>query len=115
LTREAPTDFCAERGGSLVDESNPALQGFLSWELWRRHRGDPSGQYWLGAQRDVLDPKNWKWISGKTVTVSFWNLPGGNEDCARYLYSCAQSRDLLTNQREELLRIRICNFYEESK
>jgi len=90
LTRDAPPDFCAERGGSLVDESNPALQGFLSWELWRRHRGDPSGQYWLGAQRDVLDPKNWKWISGKTVTVSFWNLPGGNEDCARYtLYSCA--------------------------
>jgi hypothetical protein len=89
LTRDAPPDFCAERGGSLVDESNPALQGFLSWELWRRHRGDPSGQYWLGAQRDVLDPKNWKWISGKTVTVSFWNLPGGNEDCARYLYICA--------------------------
>ena len=63
-------EFCNERGGSLVDESNPALQGFLSWELWRRHRGDPSGQYWLGAQRDALDPKNWKWISGKTVTVS---------------------------------------------
>ena len=35
--------FCSERGGSLVDESNPALQGFLSWELWRRHRGDANG------------------------------------------------------------------------
>ena len=31
-------DSCEARGGSLVDESNPALQGFLSWELWRRHK-----------------------------------------------------------------------------
>ncbi len=31
-------EFCQSRGGSLVDESNPALQGFLSWELWRRHK-----------------------------------------------------------------------------
>jgi len=77
-------NFCEDRGGSLVDESNPALQGFLSWELWRRHRGDANGQYWLGAQRDTLDPKNWKWINGKTVTVSFWNLPGGDDDCARF-------------------------------
>jgi len=77
-------EFCDDRGGSLVDESNPALQGFLSWELWRRHRGDANGQYWLGAQRDTLDPKNWKWINGKTVTVSFWNLPGGDDDCARF-------------------------------
>jgi len=77
-------DFCEDRGGSLVDESNPALQGFLSWELWRRHRGDANGQYWLGAQRDPIDPKNWKWINGKTVTVSFWNLPGGDDDCARF-------------------------------
>lgn len=30
--------FCRGRGGTLVDESNPALQGFISWELWRRHR-----------------------------------------------------------------------------
>ena len=76
--------FCSQRGGSLVDESNPALQGFLSWELWRRHRGDANGQYWLGARRDVQDPKNWKWINGKPVSVSFWNLPGGDEDCARF-------------------------------
>jgi len=77
-------DFCKDRGGSLVDESNPALQGFLSWELWRRHRGDANGQYWLGATRDSNDPKNWKWISGKPVSVSFWNLPGGDDDCARF-------------------------------
>jgi len=77
-------NFCSERGGSLVDESNPALQGFLSWELWRRHRGDAKGQYWLGATRDQQDTKNWKWINGKPVSVSFWNLPGGNEDCARF-------------------------------
>lgn len=77
-------DFCEERSGSLVDESNPALQGFLSWELWRRHRGDPNGQYWLGMERDPLDPKNWKWLTEKAVTVSFWNLPGGDENCARF-------------------------------
>lgn len=77
-------NFCESRGGSLVDESNPALQGFLSWELWRRHKGDANGQYWLGAVRDRDDPKNWKWINGKPVSVSFWNLPGGNDDCARF-------------------------------
>ena len=31
-------EFCNARGGTLVDDSNPALQGFLSWELWRRHK-----------------------------------------------------------------------------
>ena len=46
-------------------------------------RGDPNGQYWLGMERDPVDPKNWKWLTDKTVTVSFWNLPGGDEDCAR--------------------------------
>lgn len=77
-------DFCEARGGSLVDESNPALQGFLSWELWRRHKGDANGQYWLGAVRDETDTKSWKWLTGKDVTVSFWNLPGGNDNCARF-------------------------------
>ncbi|XP_042227360.1 uncharacterized protein LOC121869850 isoform X2 [Homarus americanus] len=77
-------EFCRSRGGSLVDETNPALQGFLSWELWRKHRGDPNGQYWLGAVRDPDDVNNWKWIDGTDVTVSFWNLPGGNENCARF-------------------------------
>ncbi|XP_046667039.1 uncharacterized protein LOC124358766 isoform X4 [Homalodisca vitripennis] len=76
--------FCRSRGGSLVDESNPALQGFISWELWRRHRSDTSSQYWMGAVRDPQDRNNWKWLGGDDVTVSFWNLPGGNEDCARY-------------------------------
>ncbi|KZS21487.1 Uncharacterized protein APZ42_011414 [Daphnia magna] len=77
--------FCEARGGSLIDETNPALQGFVSWELWRRHsRNDPSGQYWLGLMRDTVDRSNWKWLSGKDVTVSFWNLPGGGENCARY-------------------------------
>ncbi|XP_072160988.1 CUB and sushi domain-containing protein 1 isoform X2 [Bemisia tabaci] len=76
--------FCRSRGGTLVDESNPALQGFISWELWRRHRSDTSSQYWMGAVRDPQDKMNWKWLNGDDVTISFWNLPGGNEDCARY-------------------------------
>jgi hypothetical protein len=47
-------------------------------------RNDPSGQYWLGLMRDSTDRTNWKWLSGKDVSVSFWNLPGGGENCARY-------------------------------
>ncbi|XP_065344152.1 uncharacterized protein LOC135942124 isoform X2 [Cloeon dipterum] len=81
--REASA-LCKSRGGTLVDESNPALQGFISWELWRRHRSDTNGQYWMGAVRDPQDRNNWKWIGGDDVSVSFWNTPGGNEDCARY-------------------------------
>lgn len=76
--------FCRSRGGTLITESNPALQGFISWELWRRHRSDVSSQYWMGAVRDKEDRNSWKWIGGDEVSVSFWNLPGGNEDCARY-------------------------------
>lgn len=76
--------FCRSRGGTLINESNPALQGFISWELWRRHRSDASSQYWMGAVRDGQDRNAWKWITGEEVTVSFWNLPGGNEDCSRY-------------------------------
>ncbi|MPC22900.1 Fucolectin-5 [Portunus trituberculatus] len=83
-TFDQALEFCRSRGGSLVDETNPALQGFLSWELWRKHRGDSSGQYWMGAVRDPEDPNNWKWINGRDVSVSFWNLPGGNENCARF-------------------------------
>ncbi|KAI8431176.1 hypothetical protein MSG28_001214 [Choristoneura fumiferana] len=71
--------FCRSRGGSLVDESNPALQGFISWEL-----SDSSSQYWMGAVRDPQDPNNWKWVNGNDVTVSFWNAPGGGEGCARF-------------------------------
>ncbi|XP_050580784.1 uncharacterized protein LOC126917668 isoform X2 [Bombus affinis] len=78
--------FCRARGGTLVDESNPALQGFISWELWRRHRSDTSSQYWMGAVRDQKDRTVWRWTgSGDEVSVSFWSLPqGSEEDCARY-------------------------------
>ncbi|KAL0116873.1 hypothetical protein PUN28_010031 [Cardiocondyla obscurior] len=78
--------FCRSRGGTLVDESNPALQGFISWELWRRHRSDTSSQYWMGAVRDQNDRTLWRWTeSGGEVSVSFWNLPQDTEDdCARY-------------------------------
>jgi hypothetical protein len=38
----------------------------------------------MGAVRDPQDRNNWKWLGGEDVTVSFWNLPGGNENCARY-------------------------------
>ena len=47
-------------------------------------KGDANGQYWLGAVRDRTDPKTWRWIGGKPVSVSFWNLPGGDDDCARF-------------------------------
>uniref|UniRef100_A0A336LKW4 CSON012524 protein n=1 Tax=Culicoides sonorensis TaxID=179676 RepID=A0A336LKW4_CULSO len=77
-------EFCRSRGGTLINESNPALQGFISWELWRRHRSDTNSQYWMGAIRDAKDRNTWKWINGEEVSVSFWNLPGGDEDCARY-------------------------------
>jgi len=52
--------------------------------MWRRHRSDPSAQYWLGAVRDTKDANNWKWLNGRDVTVSFWNLPGGRGNCARF-------------------------------
>ncbi|KAM8721007.1 hypothetical protein ACLKA7_006957 [Drosophila subpalustris] len=76
--------FCRSRGGTLISESNPALQGFISWELWRRHRSDVSSQYWMGAVRDGADRSSWKWVNGEELTVSFWNHPGGDEDCARF-------------------------------
>lgn len=84
MTFDNAKRFCEVRGGTLVDETSPALQGFLSWELYRRHRNDPMGQYWLGAVRDTKNPVNWKWINGKDVTISFWNLPGTRENCSRF-------------------------------
>ncbi|KAL1518181.1 hypothetical protein ABEB36_001843 [Hypothenemus hampei] len=83
ITFREALQFCRNRGGTLVDESNPALQGFISWELWRRHRSDSQGQYWMGA---VRDPQigGWQWLKGDDVTVSFWNLPVGTGNCARY-------------------------------
>lgn len=38
----------------------------------------------MGAVRDQTDRANWKWLSGADVTVSFWNLPTGEQDCARF-------------------------------
>ncbi|XP_050542396.1 uncharacterized protein LOC126906135 [Daktulosphaira vitifoliae] len=84
--------FCRSRGGTLVDESNPALQGFVSWELWRRHRSDSQSQYWMGAVRDSHDRNNWKWLNGDDLTVSFWSVPANGPesnsinggDCARF-------------------------------
>ena len=43
-------DFCSARGGTLVDESNPALQGFLSWELWRRHKVYNTSSFFKGRK-----------------------------------------------------------------
>lgn len=44
MTFDNAKRFCEIRGGSLVDEISPALQGFFSWELYRRHQNDPNGQ-----------------------------------------------------------------------
>ncbi|XP_036138275.1 uncharacterized protein LOC105839437 isoform X2 [Monomorium pharaonis] len=79
-------EFCRARGGTLVDESNPALQGFISWELWRRHRSDTANQYWIGAIRNSNDRTSWKWAgSGEEVSISFWSFPQSTEEnCARY-------------------------------
>lgn len=76
--------FCRSRDGTLVDESNPALQGFISWELWRRHRSDSSSRYWMGAFRDQKDRNNWKWVNGNNVTVSFWNAQSDGHGCAHF-------------------------------
>lgn len=38
----------------------------------------------MGAVRDEKDRNTWKWVGGEEVTVSFWNLPGGDENCARF-------------------------------
>ncbi|XP_037084905.1 seizure 6-like protein 2 [Pollicipes pollicipes] len=76
-------EFCSSRGGSLIDETSPALQGFLSWELWRRHKSEPAGQYWLGAVREPGRPAVWSWLHGRPVTVSFWSLPTNGGQCAR--------------------------------
>lgn len=85
LNFENARRYCEARGGTLVDETSPALQGFLSWELYRRHRNDQlSGQYWLGAVRDQRNGQNWKWISGKDVQISFWNTPATQANCSRF-------------------------------
>lgn len=78
-TFESAKRLCEIRGGTLVDETSPALQGFLSWELYRRHRADLSGQYWLGLQREQKTDRNWRWINGKELNLSFWKLPGSSD------------------------------------
>lgn len=83
MTFDNARRFCDLRGGSLVDETSPALQGFLSWELYRRHRNDKNGQYWLGAVKDAAS-NNWKWINGKDVQISFWNQGQGKDNCSRF-------------------------------
>nr|XP_022921270.1 uncharacterized protein LOC111429562 [Onthophagus taurus] len=75
--------FCKSRGGTLVNESNPALQGFISWELWRRHRTDATGHYWMAAVKDNVQG-GWQWLGGDEVSVSFWNGKLGSGNCARY-------------------------------
>lgn len=87
LRFEEARQFCAARGGSLVDETNAALHGFLSWEMWLRHRTDPLAQYWLGLIRDPRDLRNadnWRWINGNNVSLSFWSQPPGRGNCARF-------------------------------
>lgn len=85
LNFDSARKYCESRGGTLVDETSPALQGFLSWELYRRHRNDQlMGQYWLGAIKDTRNPTNWKWINGKDVQISFWNSLGSQGNCSRF-------------------------------
>lgn len=112
--------FCDGRGGTLVDETSPALQGFLSWELYRRHRHDSnSGQYWMGATRDNRDPNNWRWLNGREVTISFWNSPGGalENNCSRFdgargwLWSdtnCDATLNFICQHRKEFLLFFFC-------
>ncbi|XP_022238408.1 limulus clotting factor C-like [Limulus polyphemus] len=84
MTFQEAKQFCSTRKGSIIDETSPSLQGFLSWELYKRHKNDPNSHYWLGAVRDPTDRNNWKWISGKDVTISFWNLQETNENCSQF-------------------------------
>ncbi|XP_055388112.1 uncharacterized protein LOC129616487 isoform X2 [Condylostylus longicornis] len=73
--------LCESRNGTLINEINPALQGFISWELWRRHHVSSSSHFWLGAVRNKTT-KIWKWINGGHVLVSFWNNIDSYGDCA---------------------------------
>ncbi|XP_076318875.1 uncharacterized protein LOC143229897 [Tachypleus tridentatus] len=84
MTFQEAKQFCSIRKGSLIDETSPSLQGFLSWELYKQHKNDPNNHYWLGAVRDPTDHNNWKWISGKDVTISFWNSQETNENCSLF-------------------------------
>ncbi|XP_054717691.1 uncharacterized protein LOC129227128 [Uloborus diversus] len=82
-TLESATKFCGLQGGSLVHETSPALQGFLSWELYKRHRKNPGNDYWNGLVRKP-GTRDWAWLDGKDVTISFWSVPPTNKNCSRF-------------------------------
>ncbi|GFY56490.1 sushi, von Willebrand factor type A, EGF and pentraxin domain-containing protein 1 [Trichonephila inaurata madagascariensis] len=82
-TLDSATKFCALQGGSLIHDTSPALQGFLSWELYKRHRKNPGSDYWNGVIRKN-GSKDWKWVDGKDVTISFWSHPPKEGNCSRF-------------------------------
>ncbi|GFW09592.1 sushi, von Willebrand factor type A, EGF and pentraxin domain-containing protein 1 [Trichonephila clavipes] len=82
-TLDSATKFCALQGGSLIHDTSPALQGFLSWELYKRHRKNPGSDYWNGVIRKT-GSKDWKWVDGKDVTISFWSHPPKEGNCSRF-------------------------------
>lgn len=81
LSFSSAQSLCESRNGTLVNEINPALQGFISWELWRRHRSSSSSNYWLGIIRNKTT-KVWKWINGGQMLVSFWKNSESYGNCA---------------------------------
>ncbi|KFM73039.1 Sushi, von Willebrand factor type A, EGF and pentraxin domain-containing protein 1, partial [Stegodyphus mimosarum] len=82
-TLEGATKFCELQGGSMVHETSPALQGFLSWELYKRHKKNPGSDYWNGVVRDPVS-KDWKWLDGKDLTISFWSIPPTDKNCSKF-------------------------------
>ncbi|XP_055934683.1 uncharacterized protein LOC129964041 [Argiope bruennichi] len=82
-TLDSAIKFCALQGGSLIHDTSPALQGFLSWELYKRHRKNPGSDYWNGVIRKH-DSRDWKWIDGKDVTISFWSQPPKEGNCSKF-------------------------------
>ncbi|XP_042899237.1 CUB and sushi domain-containing protein 2 [Parasteatoda tepidariorum] len=82
-TLESATKFCSKQGGSLIHETSPALQGFLSWELYKLNRKNPNSDYWNGLIRKP-DSNKWTWIDGKDVSISFWSIPPKEDNCSRF-------------------------------
>ncbi|KAG1668922.1 Sushi, von Willebrand factor type A, EGF and pentraxin domain-containing protein 1 [Nymphon striatum] len=81
---ENAKSFCERRGGSLVDETSAGIQGFLSWELWRRRRNDnDQTHYWNGVLKNNRNA--WQWINGKEARVTFWTDEKiGNGTCSMF-------------------------------
>lgn len=67
-TLENAAKFCSAQGGSIIHETSPALQGFLSWELYKRHRKNPGFDYWNGLIRRA-DTREWVWLDGKIIFI----------------------------------------------